>query len=55
MKTNSRLESHIILGWREKTDGGISLQYLNGAEGESQPALVMFLDYTRRMDIRFYI
>lgn len=35
----------------EKTDGGISLQYLNGAEGESQPALVMFLDHTRRMDL----
>lgn len=34
----------------EKTDGWISLQYLNGAEGESQPVLVMFLDYTRRMD-----
>lgn len=37
----------------EKTDGWISLQYLNGAEGESQPVLVMFLDYTRRMDQSF--
>lgn len=39
---SSKHESHIIFRRREKTDGKISLQYLNGAEGESQPGLVMF-------------